>query len=500
MPDGTAYMTSAESRKRAARLRTNSGWLTVLFASQPVLDALAFWTKDEVATPAGYIRLVILLLLPTAVLLTSKEKKRFLLFLGGSGLFCLLHVLNSIRTGPISLYFDLHYLANVMQMPVFAVCFLLTIRDEERREASLRGVAIAAGLTLLFLLIARASGTGNVTYGEGLGYSGWVIDDNRNANSTNLVIYALFGIYLALRSNRTWLWLTVPAVVDTVFLTNGTKGCYFSIFVIFLSWAGWLFFEHLAQKRPLQKTAVVVLLALSLFSGTVYRYTPRYKVTQSQANTAVGHQGEIEATLLEKGIDITDMSPEDRFANPVVKEVFEHYYWIYLGVKPDIIDRFGMDRVLMQYRMSTKVSSLIDARVMERNYADMVFQDSDTLTKIVGFEASELGFDGIYDLENDWHAIFYLYGYLGFILYMAFILFFVWRTVRRLCYDLQSGLNRTNFSLGLSFILICGLAHFSGATLRRPNVSIWLSLVLALIYFATNLPAEKASAESCLRR
>ena len=37
----------------------------------------------------------------------------------------------------------------------------------------------------------------------------------------------------------------------------------------------------------------------------------------------------------------------------------------------------------------------------------------------------------------------------------------------------------------LTLGLIIGLAHFSGATLRRPNVSIWLSLVLALIYDAT---------------
>ena len=496
MPDGKTHTEHVPClREENAPGWIRSGlWLTLLFASQPALDALAFWTRNDVATPAGYIRLAILILLPACVLLSTKEKKRFLLFLAGAGVFCLLHVLNSIRTGPIRLYFDLRYLANVMQMPLFTVCFMLTIRDEEKREAALRGVAAASVLTLLFLLIARLSGTGNVTYGEGLGYSGWVIDENRNANSTNLIVYALFGVYLALRSDRRWLWMAVPAVIDAVFLTNGTKGCYFSIFVIFLCWTGWLLYDYAICKHPLRKQAVAVLLALSLFSGAIYHYTPRYKVTQSQTQTAVGHQGEIEATLLEKGIDITDMSPQERFDNPTVKEVFEHYYWIYLGVKPDIIDRFGMDRVLMQYRMSTKVSSLIDARVMERNYADMIFQDSDLLTKLVGFEASELGFDGVYDLENDWHAVYYLYGWLGFGLYMAFILYYVYRIVRKLRQDGAQALTMNNFSLGLSFVLIAGLAHFSGATLRRPNVSIWLSLVLALIYLATSLAAGEDSA------
>ena len=39
----------------------------------------------------------------------------------------------------------------------------------------------------------------------------------------------------------------------------------------------------------------------------------------------------------------------------------------------------------------------------------------------------------------------------------------------------------------LALVLVLGLAHFSGATLRRPNVSIWLSLILALIYYVTEV-------------
>ena len=217
----------------------------------------------------------------------------------------------------------------------------------------------------------------------------------------------------------------------------------------------------------------------------IYPFTPRYKVTEAQRNTARGTQGEIEATLLEKGIDITNMSPQERFDNPVVKEVFVHYYWIYLGVKPDLIDRFSMDRVLMQYKMTTDVAKLIDARVMERNYADMVFQDSDLLTKLVGFEASEMGFDGVYDLENDWHAIFYYYGYLGFSLYVGFILSIIYRLLRVFINSLHWSADLELFSYMLVLCLVLGLAHFSGATLRRPNVSIWLSLILALLTYYT---------------
>ena len=157
-------------------------------------------------------------------------------------------------------------------------------------------------------------------------------------------------------------------------------------------------------------------------------------------------------------------------------------------MKPDLIDRFGMDRVLMQYRMTTDVDRLINDRIMERNYADMVFQDADPLTRFVGFEASEMGFDGVYDLENDWHAVFYYYGYIGFALYVGFILYFLVRIGKRCRNGWPECLTLENFALALVLILVLGLAHFSGATLRRPNVSIWLSLILALIYFVTEVP------------
>lgn len=470
-------------------------WMTLLLAVQPCLDALAYWTRDETATPAGYIRLGLLLMIPLIVLLRTKQKKGFLLFLLCSGAYCLLHILNSKRCGYINPVTDIRYLASVIQMPVFAFCFLLIIQSEELKESAFLGVGIAASLTLLFLIAARISQTGNVTYGEGLGYSGWVIDENRNANSANLVIYACLCMYLALRTEKRWLMIAVPIMVDMVFLTNGTKGCYFSVFVIFLSYTLFFLVAKILTKKKLNHTAVIVLLLLVCFSAAVYRLTPRYQVTQAQQATARGTQGEIEATLLEQGIDISNMSPQERFNHPVVKDVFSHYYWKYLGVKPDLIDRFTMDRVLMQYQMTTDVGKLIDARVMERNYADLVFQDSDVLTKILGFEVSQMGphgYDGSYDMENDWHAIFYYYGYLGFFLYVCFILYFVFRILLCLRKHSKNCISLENAALLLTLIMILGLAHFSGAALRRPNVSIWLSLVLALIYYVTEVYTREA--------
>ena len=134
--------------------------------------------------------------------------------------------------GYLNPVFDIRYLVSVVQMPIFAVCLFHLIRTEQYKKAAVRGVWIAAALTAIFLVLAKLTDTGNVTYGEGLGYSGWVIDDNRNANSTLLVLYACFCVYYSFNTDSRLLHYTIPVLVVLVFLSNGTKGCYFSIFAI----------------------------------------------------------------------------------------------------------------------------------------------------------------------------------------------------------------------------------------------------------------------------
>ena len=89
------------------------------------------------------------------------------------------------------------------------------------------------------------------------------------------------------------------------------------------------------------------------------------------------------------------------------------------------------------------------------------------------------------DLENDWPAMYYYYGYLGFGMYMLFLLRVVWLILRRVVRDFKGTVTLENFFLLLLFFLHVGLAQFSGSVIRRPNVSIYMSLVIALISYKT---------------
>ena len=464
-------------------------WLTLLIAAQPLLDVLAYFNQDEVATVAGYLRLVILLALPLAVLLKRRATKGFWIAVGVMGFFSFLHILNGFRNGYISLYFDVAYLVKVLQMPVMAVCFFHLIRDEQTKHQAFRGLWIAAGLLAVILLAAYLSGTGNSTYGEGLGYSGWVTNDNRNAHSIILVTLSVYAVCLAVLNGRKFWAILIPAAVTAAFLTNGTKGCYYALFAIMGGYLVFLLLDAIVDRKRLMRRMTLVLAAMMILSVVVYPYTPRARVSAAQANAASG--GEIEATLLQKGIDVTAMTPEQRFQDPQVREVFEYYYFRYMvGTIPDLFDRFGMERVLLWFNMSTDAARLIDTRQIKLCYAGLLWQECDLQTRLVGFEVSELGFDGIRDLENDWPAIYYYYGYAGIALYAALVLYVLFRMLKKLLFDFKGSLTAENFALALSLGLLLGLAQFSGAVLRRPNVSVYLALVLGLIWYETGVTSK----------
>ncbi|MBR5094402.1 MAG: O-antigen ligase family protein [Oscillospiraceae bacterium] len=483
--------------------RTENGWLgrnwlTVLIAAQPLLDTLAYFTQNKAGTAAGYIRLALMVLLPVYVLLTKQRKLPFFLGLAAIGAFCALHALNCLRVGYLQPAYDIAYMARVAQMPVLCLSFIWLMESEQTRRQAYRGIVTAALIMAVSVPIAWITGTGNVTYGPGLGYSGWVIDDNRCANSILLVTLSCFDVWYAVKTQRKWLSVLIPVAVATLFLTNGTKACYVSLFAIFAAYAGYLVLRAALGMEKLRKLLLIVLVLLMVFAVVVYPYTPRYRVDQHLAKE--DSSGEIEATLLAMGIDVTTMSYEERYNDPVVKSVFEHYYWKYLGVLPDLIDRFGMDRVLREYRMTTNVAKLIDTRVMERSYAHMIWtEETDALTKIVGFEATLVGTDGRYDMENDWPAVFFYYGYLGTALYCGLILYFILRILLALKRDFRSCLTADDFVLALCLGLQLGLAQFSGALVRRPNVSVYLAVVLALIWYETRPTEEKALTEEMAR-
>ena len=461
-------------------------WLTVLIAIQPVLDILAYWTRSPDGTTAGMLRLAVMLILPLHLLITLKKKGRFILSMAAIALVGAAHVLNCLRVGYLDMRYDLVYLARVMQMPILAVCLGYYIQDETHKEAAFKGLKYAAYLYFAGLILAIVTGTATDTYGPGLGVSGWVIGENRCANSVIVVTLALTLLYFAVKSDNVWLNLFAPPLIAFALILNGTKACYFSLFGACGGFAVYLVIDRLLHGGKLKTRVIAVLLLTAVVSAAVYPITPRYKILLTQQRSSARQQDELERIMQELGYDLKSMTLEEKLADPRLVQIFgDYYYDLIWAIIPDMFARFDYPEVCAKYKFNTNAAQLIDVRRMKFNYASLIWDEKDTLTHLVGFEPSEVWYGAQTDLENDWPAIWFYYGWLGFAMYAAFLLYYAWLILKRVALDFKGTVTLENFFLLLLFFLHIGLAQFSGSVIRRPNVSIYMSLAMALIYYKT---------------
>ncbi|MCR5577265.1 MAG: O-antigen ligase family protein [Oscillospiraceae bacterium] len=485
-------------QNRISRGAFRNHWLILLIAVQPVLDIVAFWTRSPSGTLAGVVRLAVMVALPLVLLFTLPEKKDrrdLALCLCAIGLVCALHLANVLRLGAESLVYEISYTAKTAHMPVLAVCFLYAIRDTQTRNQAYWGLSLAAAVTALALLLSIVTGTANVTYGNGLGVSGWVIDDLRTANSTILVVLAAFATFCAVKSDKKLVNILVPALTAVCLILNGTMTCYLSIFLIFLGFSVFLPLEKKIRGCRINKTAIAVLLAAAVLSAAAYPLTPKYKIRQQQTSFMDKTQTEFEQSLDDAALDLSTLTREQILSDPEIHQLYEDYYWKCLWIlSPGMFEIYDIDEIMAKYDFTIDTTILLNTRILKRNFVSLMWDHSDTLTKLFGIDCSAAWLLGGVDLENDWPAIFYYYGYVGFAAYAAFILYFVFLILRRLRRNFRTAFTADNFVILMCFVLLIGIAQYSGAVLRRPNVSFYLALILGLIYFQTEgCPADRVN-------
>lgn len=470
-------------------------WLFLLVILQPLLDVLAFWTSSEAGTAAGYIRLAFMLILPVHLLITFDKRKSVLLAFAGIGLVALLHIGNLFRVGYIDIACDIKNMAKIFYMPVVSVCLCFYVDNEQRKKQLVDGLFANVIILGAVIVISYVTGTYNPTYGYGLGTSAWVTDPNRCTHSVILSALSIFAMYFGLRSSKKLVNYSVPVLVIIGCISNGTSSCYLTCLACCAGYAAFIVFEKIVKKEKMdraQKVFVCYLLALFAISIAIYPITPRAKITAHEKAAADKRQNTLEDELIALGFDIRNMSPEEKMNEPVVREKMARFYTetIYGGA-PGLIETYDVYRIMEAYDMSTDARKIADTRRMKRVFAHLTWEDSDFVTKLTGFEFTKMDWPGdTLDLENDWHAIFYYYGVVGFAAYAGYVLWFIYLILRKLRDDFKGNLTLYNFCLLLAFFILIGLAHFSGALLKRPNSSIYFAFILALLSFQTR-PARE---------
>ncbi len=487
--------------------------LFIILVLQPFLDILAFFQQDKSVSIAGYFRLGITLALPLYTLFFTKRRKGFIVAISVIGVFSALHVLNGFRVGYQDLYADVKYLLLVAHAILLLYSFMYLYEKESIVRQIKNALKLIIPIIAITFYLSYFLKSGFYTYFDSyIGWTGW----NVSPSVFSIILSAIFpfAVYFCINNSKKWLiLLLIP--LSYIYILNATKATYMTLIATLVACALFWVVEFFVQKRKkFPYFAILFTIFIAVSSIMLYDYSPRAQIdllnngniqaseellstpppsseetSDSHLNETTGDETTGDETTsdettedeipgdetLDKNNNVPTDSPDNH-----IKDVFEK------ALDPTIVERFGVDKYLAAYEGRMTAQALLDNRVKKKIIGSLVWDETDLLTKFVGFEEPLMTIGGeTYDLETDPHAIFFYYGYIGSLLYAGMLIYFWLRLLKQLFCHFKDSCNLFNFVIFIDYSLLMVSALYTGYLLRRPNSGIYLTLVLLLIYCQT---------------
>ena len=474
---------AAKLENRQSRLLRNLPlFVTVICALQPLMDVLSFWQSefgmDNTLTLA--LRFGVLAVVALMGFCLSRQKKVYIL----AGVVCAAlwagHCYASLQKGYLSPLSDVINYVRVIQMPLFAVCFITFMKRNDRCfEGIKRGFAVNFLIITGVLILSLLTGTCRPTYDlSWLGLMGWF--STSNAQSAIVSMLTPVVVWMAYESKRTWLvWITVAAAYLQLFYI-GTR----LAFAAMLATTVGLAFTFLVTRHVEWKRVAALFVALVIAAGCM-KYGPMYKNQNYYSDYTSTQQGYVAEEMMEKmpeleeGVDFKELfkTLTDAEKRYVLAPIYAFY-------SNDLCRRFTVNTVIEAYDYTYAVSDLTNARNHKITYCKLLQQEHPEASKWFGMELGRMTWNGEnYDVENDFHGVYFLFGAVGLGLMLAFLGYFVLLILWALKKDARKYFTPAAGAFGISFCIAIANAYFTAGMLRRPNSSFYLSLLLAVIYY-----------------
>lgn len=159
---------------------------------------------------------------------------------------------------------------------------------------------------------------------------------------------------------------------------------------------------------------------------------------------------------------------------------------VYRFFMPDLMGRFGSQRVLQAYDRTLNVSTLLNERQWKMQFCYLLMEESPTLSHWFGLEVQRMFYNvSSNDVENDFHGIYFLYGYVGLALMICFLGYFLLRIVLALIRDFKGTFTLEAGAVGVALIATLAHAYFTCGVLRRANTLFYFGALLAAAYWMT---------------
>ncbi|MBQ1678525.1 MAG: O-antigen ligase family protein [Oscillospiraceae bacterium] len=468
--------------------------VAVFLLTQPVLDVLGYW-QQQLKIPNLLTMAVRFGLLVGAVLtgfVLSARKRWYFLTAGLLAVVSLGHILACLPNYHDAIA-DLENLLRIFCLPLMCLCFVTFLRENPRTiDTALACCALDLAIIAAVMLLSTLTGTDPHTYSmEKFGVLGWFVW--ANSQSAILSMLAPLAIVWALRR---WpdrllpvLLVGLGAALPQFFL--GTRLAFATMAATGVVMAlACLLFARNRRKQALALALISVLLAVA------WRWSPL--MTRQQNAEAVDARNN--QYLDELGLEYRSVNAETLADDPALHAEVERYYNHYIKA---MVQHFGFDRVAARYNYSLAPEVLGSRRLERITFCEMLMEDAGLLPHLFGLNVMDMrefmvnGFVNlktgekvsgymIFDVENDFHGIYFLTGWVGLALTAVCLLWIGLRALWRFLRDWKrcGSLDLAAFALCYGYGMIYALLTVS--TLRRNNASVYFALALAGLLVLTD--------------
>lgn len=459
-------------------------FIYIVFAVQPVMDVLSFWQDQRGGSTVLTLALRMAVLAVTAIagFLLSKRRRYYWCLAAVCVVFYVLHALTCAYAGFVSPFADLTNYIRVVQIPLLTLCFISFCRADKRAFRWIRtGFFISFFIITVVVLLSVVTGTNPHTYQDTQsGVLGWFSTTNSQAAIMSMITPVL--LCMAYRAKNPAIFAITAVLACGQLYLLGTRLAYMAIFA---SLFGLMLVTGLCGKA--EKTRYITMIVLAALSLAGYKISPMYEHQMSYAQEMQEKQADLSAMSEQRGMDLAELTEEEKEERSDLDKM-RSLNQIYVYYRTDLVQRFGLEYVMEKCDFKTEVSEITGARRSKIMFCSLLMDEEPFPSRLFGLERDKMVFKDIqYDAENDFHGIYFLYGIVGLLLFLAFVLYFVYLIGKALCKNAAMYFTMDAGAFGISFVLMLINAYNTAGILRRPNASFYMSVILAVIYYLVNI-------------
>lgn len=437
--------------------------LVAFIAVQPIIDVLTLGSMTIFSSSITFgviIRALYMAVLSLLLLLFIKKRpeyKWYVIYLIGLGVLLIINsAVNSQLKDPYFLFHELKFFNKVIYFHIVLFGLLMIYKELRKQSINVEKKTTTyfwfSGLTIgLIFVIAHLTGTSINSYAwNKIGYSAWFYAGNE-IGAIMAIIMPIVTLWAIERTNtykQAYYWIPV-VIMSFSMIMLGTKVGYGGILIVLLTviiGSGILMLMKQTSKKV--KTNLGLATILLVLLGVLTPITPVFTNTFTHLS------------ILGIELPSTQTPPED------TEEV------------QDPADESEV--VLTNEQVQNLVFSSREKYLVEMKQE---FDASTPIQKVFG-----MGFAGNYEnegalamIEMDFHDWFFSFGMLGFIYFIAPLVYYTSRFIWFFIRHIKTEFSYFTMLYGVSFLLALGIAATAGHTLTAPAVSIYPAAILAMV-------------------